>query len=345
VNSVKQSKSNSLPIYLTPVAPILKFWKWVNQRGYAQGVFWAILVCLISSLNDVFTRLAGTRLESMEVAFLRLFFMTLTLLPVMLYFNRSAFKTKRPGFHAARALLGYGAIAAWCAGVAATPLVIACTIAQTVPLFVLPMAFLVLGEKIGWQRTLATVTGFIGIMIVLQPTANGSQFSFINLNLGALWLLGAAILFAASDILNKIMVSKESDLTMLFYFAAGTACIGIIPAYMVWQTPSLTEILWLLCLGAGANLILYCLLKAFAATEISALQPYRYVELFFASGFGFVLFGELIGLTALIGAAIIISSTLTIAYYETHLRRKEAKINKAALDLPPKTKTKQRLVA
>ncbi|MBL0941581.1 MAG: DMT family transporter [Alphaproteobacteria bacterium] len=345
MDSINQSKLNSLPLYLGPIAPLLKFWKWSNQRGYTQGVFWAILVCLISSLNDVFTRLAGTRLESLQVAFLRLFFMTLTLLPVMLYFNRSAFKTKRPGFHIARALLGYGAIAAWCAGVAATPLVIACTIAQTVPLFVLPMAFVVLGEKIGWQRTLATVAGFIGIMIVLQPNASDSQFSFMNFNIGALWLLGAAILFAASDILNKIMVSKESDLTMLFYFAAGTACIGAAPAYMVWQMPSFMEVLWLLCLGAGANLILYCLLKAFAATEISALQPYRYVELFFASGFGFILFGELIGLMALIGAAIIIFSTLTIAYYETHLRRKDAKMNKGTASLQSKAKIKQKLVA
>lgn len=345
MSATNQDNAPSLPIYLMPVMPILKLWGWVNKRGYVQGVFWAIMVCFISSMNDVFTRLAGTRLDSLEVAFFRLFFMTLTLLPVMLYFSRGAFKTTRPGFHAARAILGYGAIAAWCAGVAVTPLVIACTIAQTVPLFVLPMAFVVLREKIGWQRTLATLTGFVGIMIVLQPNADASEFSFVNLNIGALWLLGSAVLFAASDILNKIMVSRESDLTMLFYFAAGTTCIGLIPAYMVWQDPTLKEVLWLLCLGGGANLILYCLLKAFAATEISALQPYRYVELFFASGFGFVLFGELISFTTLIGAAIIISSTLTIAYYETHLRRKDAKIKKDAQDPGCTSKHKQNRVA
>jgi len=109
---------------------------------------------------------------------------------------------------------------------------------------------------------------------------------------------------------------------MLFYFAFGTMTIGLIPALYVWQTPQAIELFWLLCLGAGANLILFCLLKAFSATDISALQPYRYVEIFFATGFGFILFGEIPTILILVGAAIIVPSTFTIAIYETRNRDK-----------------------
>ncbi len=310
----------SLPLLL----PFVLAYRWMNQRGYAQGVFWAVMVCLVSSLNDVLTRFSGTRLDFLQVGFFRFLFSTLTLLPVMLYFDRSSFFTKRPLFHCLRALLGYGAVVCWVAGVSLTTLSIASIMAQTVGLFVLVMARVILHERVGWQRTLSTITGMTGIMIILIAPTGEDAFStfFTQSNIGVLFLLIAAVLFAASDIVNKVMIAQESPLTMLFYFAAGTSIIGLIPALMVWQTPQMIELFWLLCLGAGANLILFCLLKAFAATDISALQPYRYVEIFFATGFGFLLFGEIPTILILVGAAIIIPSTFTIAIYETRNREK-----------------------
>ena len=289
---------------------------WFNRRGYLQGVFWAVMVCLISSLNDVFTRFTGARLDALEVSFFRFLFSLITLIPVMLYFNKSTFKTKKPIFHSIRAILGYIAITCWVAGVTTNQLAISSIMAQTVAFFVLPMAFLFLREKVGWQRTLATLAGFIGILITIQGSGEFS-YELASINMNTVWLIIAAILFAASDILNKIMVADEHPLTMLFYFALGTTALAALPAMYVWQAPEVTELLWLLCLGCGANLILFCLLKAFAATEISALQPYRYVEIIFATTFGFMLFGELPTVMTLIGAAIIIPSTFIIAMYET----------------------------
>ena len=321
-------KASRCPIKLL-CAPIARLWGWMNAKGYMQGVFWAVMVCLISSFNDVCIRLTGSRLESLQVSFFRFLFSTLTLLPIMLSTNRAAFKTQHLEFHALRALLGYCAIACWCTGVALVPLSIASIMAQTVPFFVLPMAALLLREKIGWQRTVATLSGFLGIALTLQPTdSSQALFSLSHLNSGALWLVAAAIMFAASDILNKKMVTRESDLTMLFYFALGTTLIGIAPAYFVWKPPTLSELFYLFSLGAGANLILYCLLKAFAATEISALQPYRYVELIFAGLFGWLLFNEIPTIMTLMGAMIIIPSTLAIAYYEIRCRQR-AKENEA----------------
>lgn len=319
------------------LSPFILAYRWVNQKGYAQGVFWAVMVCLVSSLNDVLTRFAGNRLDFLQVAFFRFFFSTLTLLPVMLYFDRSSFFTKRPLFHTFRCLLGYGAVVAWVGGVSMTTLTIASIMAQTVGLFVLVMASAILHERVGWQRAMATVAGMLGIIIILAAPKSDAAMGlstlgmfdfgtfvstfFSHSNMGVLFLLFAAILFAASDILNKIMIAQESPLTMLFYFAFGTMAIGLLPALYVWQTPEPIELFWMLCLGGGANLILYCLLKAFSATDISALQPYRYVEIFFATGFGFVLFGEIPTIMILVGAAIIIPSTFTIAMYETRMKK------------------------
>lgn len=302
---------------------------WVNKKGYAQGVFWAVLVCLVSSLNDVFIRNVG-RLDGMQIAFMRFAISSLFLVPVMFIFNKSSFKTNRFGFHMVRAIFIYAAIVCWCMGVGvfSTPLSIASTLAQTTALFVLPMAFIFLKERVSWQCSIATIAGFIGIAITVQPDSDMFSMSlFKDLNVGALLLVGAAVLFAASDIFNKIMVDNESTLTMMFYIAAGAALIGLYPAIQVWKELTLMEWGSIVALGIGANLILYCLLKAFAATKISNLMPYRYLELFFAGGFGYALFNEMPTTNIIIGSFIIVISTFTIGWYESRKNNQSPETN------------------
>lgn len=310
---------------ISNVFPLANPLGWFRSKGYAQGVFWIILVSVISNGNDIVMRLLGTRLPSMEIAFFRFFFATLTLLPLMLLQGTDAFKTSRPFLHFLRGILGFGAVASWCYGVGKAPLAIASTMALTVSLFVLPMAMLVLKEKVGWQRVMATIAGFCGILVIVYPDFINLKTSASSnpLNLGTLFLLGASLLFAVSDILNKFMVSKESQLTLLFYFAFVTSLAGLWPALRVWISPTVMELGLLIVLGLGGNLILYCLLKAFAAIDVSALAPYRYVELILATGFGFLIFGEIPSFYALIGASIIVPSTFAIAYYETHKKKRE----------------------
>ncbi|MGN6671063.1 MAG: DMT family transporter [Candidatus Nucleicultricaceae bacterium] len=306
------------------------FLSWFNQKGYLQGVFWIIVVSLVSNMNDILTRKVGSRLPPLEVAFFRFFFAVITLLPVMISKGRTAFKSKHPGVHALRSVLLYGAIVCWSVGVTLIPLAAVSTLALTVPIFVLPMAVVFLQEKVGVQRTIATLVGFCGILIVVMGGGSNTA-SFLKdittFNNGTLYMICACVLFALSDIINKKMVVKESTLSMMFYIALGTTAFGIIPAYTVWMEPTLHELVFLFLLGAGANLILFFLLKAFAATDVSALAPYRYVELLLAGLFGFLLFNEIPTIWTLVGASIIVPSTFAIAYYET---KKSIKNTKAA---------------
>jgi len=288
---------------------------WLNQKGYRQGLFWALLVCLISCLNDVMVKLAGSRLDPAQVAFFRFFFSTLTLLPFMVPLGKKAFQTTHLNVHAIRSLLLFLAVAPWCYGVIALPLTLATTISFTTPLFVLVLAAIFLKESVGWQRALATFAGFLGILVSFHPTLEG-------FNLMALVLVASTLMFATLDIINKkLLIADEGMLSMLFYSALGTAILAAPLAFWHWQTPTVYELFCLITLGGGANLILFCLLKAFAATDVSALQPVRYVELLFSVFFGLVLFREIPTWSTLIGAAIIIPATLYIAYVETHQRR------------------------
>ncbi len=296
---------------------------WFNQKGYLQGVFWITLVSLVSNTNDIFMRLLGERIHPAEIVFFRFFFAALIMFPILLHYGKSTFATARPILHIIRALMGFAAVSLWCFGVTMAPLAIVSTIALTVPIFVLPLAYFILKENVGWQRTIATLVGFIGIIVIAWPNDGIENLWQNQISIGVMILILSAILFALSDILNKFMIAYEGMLAMLFYFALGTSIAGLAPAIYVWLMPTLYEFMLLFCLGFGGNMILYCLLKAFKAADVSALAPYRYLELIFAAGFGYLIWHEIPGVNSLLGAAIIIPATLSIAYAETKKIKKD----------------------
>lgn len=260
-------------------------------------------------------REVACRLPSMEVAFFRVLFATLTLLPIVAIKGWETVYTKQINWHVLRAILGFTAITGWCFGLSHVPLAVVSTVGHTIPLFVLVLAFILLKERVIWQRVAATLGGFMGIMIIVANTHDVTTGTHMHI-WGILGLIIAAVCFALSDIVNKVMVHNESPLCMLFYFALGTTLAGAIPAFLVWTPPTMHELMYLLALGAGGNLILFFLLKAFAATDISALAPFRYVELIFAVLFGLFLYGEIPSNSVLIGIAIVVPSTFAAAIFE-----------------------------
>ncbi len=291
---------------------------WLFRKGFPQGATWACLTALVSILNDVIARKAGCRLNGLEISFFRFLFSMLTVLPFMLYKGLDSFKTSNPKLHVYRAVLGVAAIALYTFAVLLLPLNEVTTFSFTQPFFVLPLAALFLGEKSHKNRWIAALVGFVGILIVLNPT--GDQFNVLGFI-----PMGAAFLFAGLDVLAKRMVSSETTMTLLFYFALGTTLAALPAALVVWETPTLTELFWLFLLGSGANLIQVCLFRAFHAAEASSLAPFRYVELIFASLFGYFLFGEILKFNTVLGAIIIIASTLYLTYSETLLKRSKKK--------------------
>lgn len=293
---------------------------WFMRKGYPQGAFWAIMITLVSVTNDILMRLLGSDLHIIQISFFRFFFGMLAVIPLMLSHGASLFKTNRPWMHFWRAILGVGAIGSACYAVNLMPLSDNTIIMSSQPFFFLPLAVLFLREKVDLSRWVAIFIGFIGLLIMFQPGAEA-------LRLVALVPIAGAILFALSDVVAKKMVATENTQTMLFYFAVGTTLITLIPAYLVWQTPSWYQLFMLGLLGVGGNLIQVCMIRAFSATDASALSPFRYVEFIFSSLFGFLFFTEIPTVVTLVGATFIIAGTALISYFET---RKERKISKAS---------------
>jgi S-adenosylmethionine uptake transporter len=283
-----------------------------NAKG-VRGVFWFILSLLVSSAGDVIMKELGVDMHPYQVVFLRFFFASLTLLP-WLYFNKNSFKTKRLPLHFIRGLFLFAGISFWCAGLNVVKISLATTINFTIPIFVAVLAVMFLKERFTLFRFIATVFGFIGVIVSMNVSS-------VDFNIVSLSLLISSFLFASLDVINKKFVTDETTISMLFYSNIFTSLLSFIPAILVWQPVSIKALLLLLVLGVVANLILYLILKAFELVDASGIAPYRYIELLFSSVFGYLFFKEVPDSNIIYGAVVIIIATLFVLY-EGLLKRK-----------------------
>ena len=194
------------------------------------------------------------------------------------------------------------------------PLTDSTAISFTAPLFMILTAIFLLGEKVRWRRGLATVAGFIGVLVMVRPDSG-------TLDAAAMVGLFAAFLVALSTTLIKRLSATEEALTILVYFGLFSSILTAIPAYVVWRPLTSDELALLGLVGTLGAVGQFCQVRAYAAGELMAVAPIDYSRLIFAGIMGFLLFAELPDRYTLVGAAIIVGSTLYIAYRETHLSR------------------------
>ena len=287
------------------------------RNPYLVGIFWSLCACGVSALNDLSSKVSGAHLDGTNVLFFRFFFSLLFLLPFVLK-NPQRFATKHFFVHGARGAIFALAMLPWCYGLIQLPLALVTTIGFTTPLFVTALSSLILKEKVGWQRVLAMVMGFIGVMISVGFSCAGMN-GFVGL------ALLATFLFAVLDVVNKRLLVLQEGVGPMMLFSSLWATVLTAPLVVWnWHTPTCKEFGLLLLLGMGCNCILWCLLKASSSCELSALQPWRYTELLFSCGLSVLFLGQWPTLHVLAGAAIIIPATLYLSSrYELKRERTE----------------------
>jgi len=281
-----------------------------GSRHPLLGIGWFLLSLLVCSGNDVLMKWLGGEFHVFQVVFLRYFFGTLTLLPWMIGNPQKPFRTRHMGFYVLRGALLFGGVTLWCHGLRTTPIAVASSLDFTIPILTMLLAMPLLGERISRRRWVAAFWGFAGVWIVFHPGRGTFPLQPASL------MVCAALMFALLDIWNKKYLLREGVLTMLFYTALLTLLLATGPALRVWRPVPAGPLLLFFALGCGANLILYCILKAFEQIEVSAVVPFRYVELILAAVLGYLFFGESLSPRMFLGASVIALSSLYLAREE-----------------------------
>ncbi len=293
-------------------APFLRWWD--RLPGNVRGALWMLLAGVGFTGMAVCIKIAAQTMPIFEIVALRAVFAFLVISPAVLRAPRGTLRTDRPGAHIVRSLFGVCGIVTMMLALAHLELTLATTLGFTRTLFMIVLAALFLGEIVRWRRTLATCIGFIGVVVCVQPGAAGfDPWTLV----GAL----AAVFSAGVTTMIKRLTSTEPPLRILVWSYVIIGLIAAVPAAVVWKTPTLYELAIIALMGLFSAWGQSCMVNSLRVGEATAVAPFEYSRLLFAALVGMLFFAERPTLETLLGAALIVASTLYIAIREARLRK------------------------
>ena len=208
--------------------------------------------------------------------------------------------------------------------IAMMPITNASAILQATPIVVVLGAVIFLKEKVGWRRWGAILFGFFGVLLIIQPGAEGFNIFSIFAVLG---MIG----FAGRDLATRMSPSNMSNFQLgtfgfLMVFISGILItlfnLFIFPSNAVWINISAKNLGFIIANGVAGIIAYQCLTIAMRNGDVSFVTPFRYVRVLFALFFGVILLGEEPNILVLSGSLIVVLSGIYII-----LRRRDVNIN------------------
>lgn len=270
------------------------------------GVVLMLIVAVFGALDAIIVRQLSPSVHPFIIGFTRSSFGLLAFLPWILS-HPEILKSHYRFRHVLRAAIKLASLIALFAAYAVSPLADVAAIAFTAPLFVTIGAWIFLSESPQSLRILAVAIGFAGVYVVLQP----GQQSGISVGL---WLaLLGAILTALIQLILKPMSARDSTPTLVAWNLIVTVPLAAIPAYFVWQMPTMSEWVLLAVQGVIGALSMAMITRAFALADASLISPIDFLRLPLIAILAYWIFGQEFEPTTWIGGALIFAATLLMA--------------------------------
>ena len=224
------------------------------------------------------------------------------------------YKTKRPGLHSLRCLAGLIAIIAIFIALRKLPLATVVSISFAAPIFTTILSIFLLSEKVGIYRWLAVIVGFIGILIITEPGISNLNIYYIFPIIFCLGLSYVAIT------LRQLSTTEPVWLISLFFSIAITF-LSFLTLPFGWVMPSFNHFLILSLVGIFGGVSNLWLSQSYKYSEVSLVTPLKYLTLVFAIIFGYFIWDEIPTIKTLIGALLVIVSTLIIFRREIYKKK------------------------
>ena len=288
------------------------------------GIVMMLAFCAVAPLIDVSSKIASQEVSIAQVTFFRMVFQAVLMAPVVLVLGQSLRLSPRlVWLNIWRALMLIGSTAAFVGAVREMPLADALAIVFIEPFILLALGALLFGDQVGPRRIAASVVGFLGALLVIQP--NFAAFGVV-----ALYPLATALFFAFYMLLTR-RVAREvppeamqlhtawmGTVLMLPVLALGHgAGIGLLtlsnPPAAIWGA--------LFGVGLAATVSHMAITYALRFAPSATIAPLHYLEIVTAVLFGWLFFGDWPNPLSWAGIAIIVASGLYIILRERALAR------------------------
>ncbi len=216
---------------------------------------------------------------------------------------RAAARTAQPGLQTLRGLVLALEVCVMVVAFTLLGLVESHAVFTSAPLIVAALSGPILGERVGWRRWVAIGVGFVGVMIILRPGA-------AVFDIRAVIPLIAAALFALYALLTRYAGRQARAATSFFWTGVAGAVAMTAMGIWFWEPMSGADWGWMICLCLMSVTGHWMLIRCYEAAEASAVQPFAYLQLVFASIIGITLLGETVSINVAIGATVIVAAGL-----------------------------------
>jgi drug/metabolite transporter (DMT)-like permease len=184
------------------------------------------------------------------------------------------------------------------------PLANATAINMSTPLLIALLSALLLQQHVRWQHWLIIGLGFVGVLLVVQPQADGfTHWAWVA--------LAGTLCHALRDISVRFIPDQvPSTLVTLGTALTATLMAGVWSLFYTWQSVTLMQ--WAMMAAASVFLSAgyFLLIKATRIADMSVIAPFRYMGLLTAVVLGFVVWGDVPNAMAWTGMALLVAAGL-----------------------------------
>ncbi|OWU72592.1 DMT family transporter [Marinibacterium profundimaris] len=298
------------------------------------GILLMLGFCVVAPLGDATAKLLGTRVGITELLLIRFAMQAAILIPLVAATGRT-WRMQGLVLRLAwvRTCLHMAGIGAMFTALKFMPLADAVAIAFVMPFLMLLLGHWLLGEEVGPRRLLACGAGFVGTLLVIQP-------SFADVGWYALLPVGVAVTFSFFMLITR-RIAHATDPIGLQAVNGLMATILILPfvvathldGHEIDLTALPPDSVWLLlaigALGTGAHLLMTWALR-FAPS--ATLAPMQYLEIPVATIAGFAIFGDLPNTMATVGILITVGAGLYVVMREQATQRARARLTEPEME-------------
>ena len=282
---------------------------WAAQTPTARGIVMILIATVAFAIMHTAIRWLSDELHPFQIAFFRNLFGLAFLMPLIAKSGFAQMKTQRFGLHTLRGIVNIGAMLLFFYALSITPLATVTALGFLGPIFAAALSVLFLGERFRMRRWAAIGVGFLGMLIILRP-------GIIALDVGAVMVIASAVLWGMAMVIIKILGRTESSVAITAWMGIMLGLLSLGPAIWVWRDPSLIGWLGLIFIGFWGSVAQVSLAQSLKEADPTAVMPFDFLRLVWATGLAWWLFAETPDLFTWIGAAVIFGAGLYIANRE-----------------------------
>ncbi len=294
---VRLGQSDTNGIHILPPSPAPSL---TDRRARLLGILLIGLSTFVFGFSNVLAKWLTTEYPIGEALLIRSGFALILLLPFIRINDVIALARDNPWLHLLRMALGSIEIACFYIAVSQMQLADVSTFYLAAPILLTAISSVVLGERVGLARWMATLVGFAGVLIALRPSSGA-------LSAPALVGLLGSTLYAIFLAVTRRLRGAPNTMLVMLQLVALMVC-GLVTVPFAWTAPSWGGLGLMMVVGAIGVIGYFCVNRALQLAPASVVAPFQYLSIVWSIALGYLAFGDVPMLPTLVGAIIIMAA-------------------------------------